>query len=102
MLKLDKPTVNGTFNYSGTVQNATETNYIEKFITREGEVSATDAGTYNVTYSLKNTTNTTWNDDTVEAVTGDWTINKIDKETVQLSTSVKVGATKEFDFSNAV
>ena len=102
VLKLDKPTVNGTFNYSGTVQNATETNYIEKFITREGEVSATDAGTYNVTYSLKNTTNTTWNDDTVEDVTGNWTINKIDKETVQLFTSVKVGATKEFDFSNAV
>ena len=60
------------------------------------------AGTYNVTYSLKNTTNTTWNDDTVEDVTGNWTINKIDKETVQLFTSVKVGATKEFDFSNAV
>lgn len=102
VLKLDKPTVNGSFNYSGTVQNATETNNNEKFITREGEVSATDAGTYNVTYSLKNTTNTTWNDDTVEAVTGDWTINKIDKETVQLSTSVKIGATKKFDLSNAV
>ena len=84
------------------MQNATETNNNEKFITREGEVSATDAGTYNVTYSLKNTTNTTWNDDTVEAVTGDWTINKIDKETVQLSTSVKIGATKKFDLSNAV
>jgi hypothetical protein len=46
------------------------------YITKTGVYSATNAGTYQATFSLVNTTSTCWSDDTIEDITVDWTIEK--------------------------
>ena len=45
-------------------------------MTVSGTTSATNAGTYSATFTLKDTTNYKWSDGTTAAKTVSWTINK--------------------------
>lgn len=83
--KLTKPTPKATeFTYNGT-----EVKYVENYLnyydsatmTASSNTAATDAGSYTVNISLRNTNNTHWADDSTAAVPISWKINpaKINK-----------------------
>jgi prepilin-type N-terminal cleavage/methylation domain-containing protein len=87
VIELVKPTLENTkFIYNGQEHGPTELNYFERYMTRTGVLTATDAGTYIVTYSLKDKESTVWVSDngqtSITDVTCVWTI---DKKTVSLS-----------------
>ena len=78
-LKLPKPTASTTqFDYTGSTINLNVNNYNSTYINiANGSVtSATNAGNYSVTYSLKSTSNTKWEDGTTGNVTINWAINQ--------------------------
>lgn len=64
------------FTYDGTEKMLVVTGYDETVMTRTGDVTATNAGNYSVTYTLKNDSDT-WEDDTTDPVTFNWVINKV-------------------------
>lgn len=72
----DVPTVNGTNTYSGSSQSPTLTGYYSDFMTLTGDTSETNAGSYSITVSLKDTTNCQWRDGTTAAKTVAWSIAK--------------------------
>lgn len=76
VLKLAKPTVSGSFTYNGSAQSCTISNMNATYITQSGTTSATNAGTYTVTFTLKSTSNTQWSDGTTAAVSRTWSIGK--------------------------
>ena len=81
--KITKPTADVTdFDYDGNLKTLTVKNYDSNYMTQSGTLSNTAAGTYTVTYSLKDKTNTAWNDDTTADVVIDWyiTLNLIPEE----------------------
>lgn len=87
-MKLFKPSATTTsFTYNGEEQTLDVKNYNPAYMTQSGEVSATNAGTRYVTYSLKNKDATTWSDGTTNDVTIEWTIGKM-TPTLTLSPSV--------------
>lgn len=75
--KLSIPTVSGSFTYDGTEKSATIESYNTSLVSVSGNMG-TNAGTYTVTFSLLDTTNTTWSDDSITDKTGTWTIGKAD------------------------
>lgn len=77
------PTVSGSFTYDGTSKSATITDYDPNTTTQGGTASATDAGTYTVTFDL-NDPNYKWSDNTTSQKTGTWSIAKAD-QTITLS-----------------
>lgn len=73
-LSLTKPTVSGSFTYNGSARSCTVSGMNSTYITQSGTTSATNAGTYTVTFTLKSTTNTQWSDGTTAAVSRTWKI----------------------------
>lgn len=84
---LAKPelTGNGSYEYSGSEKSVTITGFASGSMTRTGTYAATDAGNYSVTFTLKNTTNTTWADGSTDPITLDWEIAR-KKLSAELST----------------
>ncbi len=73
-LSLAIPTVSGSFTYDGSQRSATVSGLNSTYMTQSGTASATNAGTYTVTFSLINTTNTQWSDGTTTQKSGTWSI----------------------------
>ncbi len=81
-----------SFTYDGTAQSPTISTYDSTIISATGDLSATNAGTYTITFSLINQ-NVTWMDGTTLAKTATWSIAKaagslsISPTTISLDTS---------------
>lgn len=75
--KLEIPTANPTnYTYTGNVITPTINNYSSTFESVTGTSSATNVGSYSITYALKDKTNTCWKDGTTTNVTLSWKITK--------------------------
>lgn len=70
------PIQSGTLTYNSTSQTVTWSNYDSSKMTVSGTTSATNAGTYSATFTLKSTTNYKWSDGTTTAKTVSWKINQ--------------------------
>lgn len=81
-----------SFTYDGTAKSPTISAYDSTIISATGDLSATNAGTYTITFSLLNQ-NVTWTDTTTADKTASWSIAKaagsltLSKSTVSLNTS---------------
>lgn len=81
-----------SFTYDGTAQSPTISTYDSTIISATGDLSATNAGNYTITFSLINQ-NVTWMDGTTLAKTATWSIAKaagslsISPTTISLDTS---------------
>ena len=64
------------YTYTGSAITPTVTGYDSTLMTRTGTVSAVDAGTYSITYSLADPRHCRWADGTAEDKTLYWSINK--------------------------
>lgn len=96
-LLLPKPSASVTaFTFNNNSQGITVANFDSTYITQTGTTSASDAGTYEATYSLKNTSNTKWSDNTTANVKLGWSIAilKIDKPSATGQT--------EFDYDKEI
>jgi len=65
---------NTSKTYNGSSQSPTQNGYSSTYITRTGTQSATNAGDYAITYTLKYPGNTKWSDDTTAAKVCPWSI----------------------------
>ena len=75
--KITKPSISpASYTYNGSSKTPTITGFDSTLMTKNGTESATNAGTYTVTISLKNTENTEWSNGTITNVTLTWKINK--------------------------
>ena len=63
-----------TYTYNGSAKTPTQNNYNSTYMTRSGTNSATNAGSYSITYTLKD--NYKWSDGTETTKTLNWKINK--------------------------
>ena len=70
------PTQSGTLTYSGSAQAPSWSNYDPTEMTLGGVTSATDAGSYNATFTLLDTVGTQWSDGTTAPKTVAWTIGQ--------------------------
>ena len=61
--------------YNTAAQSPTQNGFDSSYMTRTGTQSATNAGTYTITYSLIDTVNTEWSDNTTAAKVCTWTIS---------------------------
>lgn len=81
-----------SFTYDGTAQSPTISTYDSTIISATGDLSATNAGSYTVTFSLLNP-NVTWLDSTTADKTATWSIAKaagsmsLSKSSISLNTS---------------
>lgn len=75
-LSLTKPTVSGSYTYNGSAQSVSLSNFNSAREAKGGTTSATNAGSYTATVSLKDTANTQWADGSTGAISLPWTINK--------------------------
>ena len=78
-IKLPKPTLENTvFVYDGKSHAPTEIDYLERYLVRtdNSTLVAKDAGTYVVTYQLKDKDGTQWEDGTTADVTLVWVIQQ--------------------------
>ena len=78
-LKLVKPSASGTtdFEYDKQAHSLSVQNFNDTYMTQSGDATTqTNTGFYNTVYSLKSTTNTTWDDDSVADVPVSWSISK--------------------------
>lgn len=90
----DVPTITGTYTYDGTSQTPSISGYYSDFMTESGDTSETNAGSYSITFALKDTENCQWRDGTTENKTVAWSIAKatpskptISASTIRLSTT---------------
>lgn len=75
--ELAKPSAaNTTFTYDGNTKKLDVANYNAAFMNVSGTTSEINAGTYSVTYTLKNKTSMRWKDGKTDDVTITWTINR--------------------------
>ena len=72
-----KPTGSGSFTYDGNSHTCSINGYNSSIMTESGTKTATNAGSYTVTYTLKDTTNYQWSDGTTTAVSINWSISKV-------------------------
>ena len=70
------PTQSGALTYTGSAQSPTWSNYDSTKMTLGGATSGTNAGSYNATFTLKNTALYCWPDGTLTAKTVAWSIGK--------------------------
>ncbi len=79
-LSLAIPTVSGSFTYDGDQKSAIISSFNTNYITQGGTASATNAGTYTITFTLSDTENTQWDpqfsDETTTPKSGTWTIER--------------------------
>ena len=74
---LSIPTLtNTTITYNGSEQSPTVNNYDNSTMNQSGTTSATNVGNYTVTWTLKNTTNYKWSDNTTADKSSSWSIGK--------------------------
>ena len=72
--QITKPTANENLLYNGSGQLGVHNIPEGTYAAGNGTVSATNAGSYSVTYTLTNTTNYCWADGTTNPVTVNWSI----------------------------
>lgn len=70
------PTQSGSLTYTGSAQSPTWSNYDSTKMTLGGATSGTNAGSYNATFTLKDTALYCWPDGTLTAKTVAWSIGK--------------------------
>ena len=70
------PSQSGTLAYTGSAQSPTWSNYDTSKMTIGGTTSATGAGSYNATFTLKDTSLYCWADNTTAAKSVSWSIGK--------------------------
>lgn len=71
--KYNKPTITKTIQIvDGTSKSPTIVGFDPSVMNQTGTTSATDVGTYTITWSLKNKNNTAWEDGTTDDVTVTW------------------------------
>lgn len=77
-LSVSKPYFSGTtsWTYDGSSHSPTVYNYNSSYMTQSGTRTATNAGSYSVTYSLRDSSNTQWSDGTTSNVVLSWSISK--------------------------
>ena len=75
-VSLTIPAQNGTLTYNKAEQSPSWSNYNTNIMTIGGTTKGTNAGSYNATFTLKNTTNYQWSDKTTEAKTVAWKIDQ--------------------------
>ena len=83
------PTVTGTsYTYDGTLHSPTITGFDDEYMTKSGDLSATNAGDYTIIISLKDPVNYQWDDCSQTPKTFSWNIAKatISKPTLSKST----------------
>ena len=73
---LKAPEVTGTYTYSGNEQSVSLSTYDSSIIDVSGKVSATNAGSYEIIFSIKNKDEYIWEDNTTEDKNTTWTIDK--------------------------
>ena len=73
---LTVPTQSGTLTYNGGAQSPSWSNYDTGKMTLGGVTSGTNAGSYNATFTIKNTALYCWPDGSTEPRTVAWTIGK--------------------------
>lgn len=72
-MSLTRPTIKGSYTYSGSEQTAQWNNYIEAYMTLGGNYKGTNAGDYTATFTLKDSQNTKWASGS-DPVSVSWTI----------------------------
>lgn len=100
---LSKPTAAVTaFTYNGANKTLTVTNYNSTYMTQGGTVTASAANSYSAEYTLKNTTNTKWEDSSTSKVTISWKIDPLylSKPTAAKTSFDYDGETKTLTISN--
>lgn len=70
------PVQSGTLTYTGSAQSPTWSGYDADKMTLGGATSGTNAGSYNVTFTIKNTALYCWPDGSTTAKTVTWSISK--------------------------
>ena len=70
------PTQSGSLTYNGNAQSPTWSGYDQVEMTLGGVTTGTNAGSYNATFTLKDTVGTQWTDGTTEPKTVTWSIGK--------------------------
>ena len=100
-LKVTKPTLKGNPTYSGSAQSPTWNNYNTTYMTIGGTYSATNAGSYNATFTLKS--NWAWSDGGTGVLTIGWTMNKAAGSVSFSASSITVtaGSTATFTVTRA-
>ena len=81
--------------YNGNQQSPTITNPDSDYLTVSGVTSATNAGTYTITFSLNDPENFQWTDQTTEDKTATWTIERLVVTVPTVSDTSKVYNTQE-------
>lgn len=72
-----KPTISGTsFTYDGSSHGPTVTGFDSTWMSKSGDESATNAGSYSLTVALADVDNTKWSDDSTSAIVTAWSIAK--------------------------
>lgn len=72
-----KPTISETsFTYSGSAHEPTITGFDSTWMSKSGDESATNAGSYSLTIALADSTNCKWSDDSTAAIVTAWSIAK--------------------------
>ena len=85
------PTVSGTYTYNGSEHTLALDNFNEELMTVEGTMSATNAGTYQVTVSLKDTDSYVWADRTTTPKPINWTVQK-----AEIGLTVNIAGNNDF------
>ena len=82
------PYISGTYTYTGASQTAQIVGYYSNFMTKTGDLSATNAGSYSITLTLTDTENCQWSDGTTAPKVLPWSIAKaaLPKPTLNPST----------------
>ena len=82
------PSQSGTLTYNTNSQSPSWNSYYNSsLMTLGGTTSGTNAGSYNATFTLKDTTNYQWSDGTTAAKTVAWTIGKYDLSNANMTQS---------------
>lgn len=99
-LTLAIPFVSGEFTYDGSAKPPSGTNIVfdmnSTYITQGGTASATNAGTYTVTFTLKYPEGCQWSDGTQTQKSGTWTIAR-----AAIATKPTLKDSGQYTFSNA-
>lgn len=76
--KITIPSISNTSKtYNAGAQNPTISGVDASYVTQSGTASATNVGSYTVTWALKYSASTTWTDNTTANKTGSWSIGKL-------------------------
>ena len=83
------PSTTSSFTYNGSTRTPTWTNYSSSYITKAGDLSGVNAGTYTAKFTISST-NYMWEDGTREEKSVKWTINKAPRTMILSSTNVTI------------